>query len=1059
MSIIKSNTALATVLLAMSLIAWPGNGMNAKDGNGISYVDFSGQPAILSFENGIAPAKEGRHSSLKVSQEHSKLGQNSLLWKWTGEGAWIEIPGKIPYLPQNPNPKETSVSTFVFWVYSPEPVEGSMTFTFMKGDKVCCGFDYRLGFTGWRGAWVAFDRDMGGEPETGMDKVVITAPKGAKKGTLYFDGIITSAFEDVRHHTADWQAPFINKGTTSHWLVLNDNWNLSLDIPSGQNITEKERAEMDSVKTRFITLVSEGKKVKDKEQIRQTFDSYGITCNKDGTITGKPVFFTRYGETYINLGIPDASRQFSDNGQLLRAANDFMLDLAVAWQNADSQEWKDEIAGMYVSMTRHLLDQGFAAGSALGTLHHLGYSMRNFYTAPVIMHEVLEQAGLAKDVQQAMEWFSGVGEVKTAPVAPGMDIDAFNTSLMGRMASVIMLEDTPYKKAYMKALSRWIDNGFKYTEGLRPCFKRDGSVQHHRKAYPAYATGGFDGAVNAVWMLHGTGFAVSEESHGILKQALLEMRFYCNLKSFPLAMSGRHPDGKGALIPRHFALLADAGSPDRKEIIDTDLASAYLRLAGTSGKWGKRFSAAGITAEPSPEGCHVYPFNCSLSYRQDDWLVTIAGHSRYLWSAEIYNGANHYGRYLTHGSMEIIADGHPVSCIGSGYQVAGYDWCHVPGTTAAEVPMEAMKADVRNVDEFSGYEEMLLSDEWFAGGVTHRNTAGAYAMILHEHDKYNGSLKAKKSFFAVEDRIVCLGSDLENLLPGSSLHTTLFQNALPSPESVAGSPEGIDAVLSSSTSVNGGKISVMTFNETYTGDMTVLQDHFGNAWFVKDARIGVRRGLQQSFHEETDARTEGYFEKAWIDHGGMVGKGILAGDRYMKDNYEYMVVVHADEKEIEEYSTGQLPYSVLRCDSKAHIIRDNATGITACAIYEELSGLPEQACSGLVAATPCMLMFSMSDGKMTLSASNPDLNLYQGESDEEYDEDGNRKERSVYGREWIDNPCGPTEIRIVMSGLWKLAGDTLSDVSVTYEGDDTAIIFRTREALTEEITLSMAESD
>ena len=135
MSIIKSNTALATVLLAMTLIAWPGNGMNAKDGNGISYVDFSGQPAILSFENGIVPAKEGRHSSLKVSQEHSKLGQNSLLWKWTGDGAWIEIPGEIPYLPENPNPKETSVSTFVFWVYSPSPVDGSLTFTFMKGTR------------------------------------------------------------------------------------------------------------------------------------------------------------------------------------------------------------------------------------------------------------------------------------------------------------------------------------------------------------------------------------------------------------------------------------------------------------------------------------------------------------------------------------------------------------------------------------------------------------------------------------------------------------------------------------------------------------------------------------------------------------------------------------------------------------------------------------------------------------------------------------------------------------------------------------------------------------
>ena len=43
-----------------------------------------------------------------------------------------------------------------------------------------------------------------------------------------------------------------------------------------------------------------------------------------------------------------------------------------------------------------------------------------------------------------------------------------------------------------------------------------------------------------------------------------------------------------------------------------------------------------------------------MSARKDDWLITFAGHSRYLWSSEIYQGANHYGRYLTHGSMEIM---------------------------------------------------------------------------------------------------------------------------------------------------------------------------------------------------------------------------------------------------------------------------------------------------------------------------------------------------------------------------------------------------------------------
>ena len=829
------------------------------------YTDFPDHKEILSFEQDAKAVKALKKSSVDISPLHSKLGENSLLWKWKKEGAGIEIPGIIPYLPENPNPKETSVSTFVFWVYSETPVDGKLKFSFMKGDSLCCQFSYGLDFKGWRGTWVAFDRDMEGTPAVGMDKVIITAPENVKKGRLFFDGIITSAFEDVRHHTADFQAPFINKETTMHWLVLLNSWEKVLDITPDASVSAEDIAQMETVRERFITLVTDGKKVQDAGRLREQFAGYGITENKDGSIKGKPIFFTRYGETYINVGIPDASKIFSDNGQLLRAANDFMFNLALAYLKSDDPAWKDELAGMYITMTRHMLDQGYAAGSALGTLHHLGYSMRNFYTAPVMMKDVLEAAGLADEVQQAMEWFSGVGEVKTAPVEPGMDIDAFNTSLMGRTAALLMLEDSPYKKAYMQALSRWIDNGFRYAEGFKPAFKPDGTVQHHRKAYPAYATGGFDGAVNAVWMLHGTDYAISETGHNVLKKALLEMRFYCNKKSFPLAMSGRHPDGKGALIPEQYGRLADAGSPDGTSAIDRELAEAYLRL-DADGRWSRQFTEAGFTAEDSPTGCHSYPFNCSLTYRQDDWSVTIAGHSRYLWSAEIYNGANHYGRYLTHGSMQILADGSPeISCLGSGYQVAGWDWCHIPGATAAEIPMEAMKADVRNVDEFSGYEEMLLSDEWFAGGVTHKGNAGAYAMILHEHDKYNGSLRARKSYFAFDNRVIALGSDLENFLPGSSLHTTLFQNVLNDPQRDI-------------TGVNGGAIAAREFHHEYEGDLVTVRDRFGNTWFVKDAKVAVERGLQKSFHEETDAPTEGYFEKAYICHatGTLSAKGLSA---------------------------------------------------------------------------------------------------------------------------------------------------------------------------------------
>ena len=354
------------------------------------YTDFSDHKEILSFEQDAKAVKALKKSSVDISPLHSKLGENSLLWKWKKEGAGIEIPGIIPYLPENPNPKETSVSTFVFWVYSETPVDGKLKFSFMKGDSLCCQFSYGLDFKGWRGAWVAFDRDMEGTPAVGMDKVIITAPENVKKGRLFFDGIITSAFEDVRHHTADFQAPFINKETTMHWLVLLNSWEKALDITPDASVSAEDIAQMETVRERFITLVTDGKKVQDAGRLREQFAGYGITENKDGSIKGKPIFFTRYGETYINVGIPDASKIFSDNGQLLRAANDFMFNLALAYLKSDDPAWKDELAGMYITMTRHMLDQGYAAGSALGTLHHLGYSMRNFYTAPVMMKDVLE---------------------------------------------------------------------------------------------------------------------------------------------------------------------------------------------------------------------------------------------------------------------------------------------------------------------------------------------------------------------------------------------------------------------------------------------------------------------------------------------------------------------------------------------------------------------------------------------------------------------------------------------------------------------------------------------
>ncbi len=1001
-------------------------------------ADYGIANGVLSFEEGTASAVCSKGSVLSISSEHAKLGANSLKWEWKTDKAFISIKGEIPYLPENPNPKETSIASFVFWMYSPITLKGTVRFSFLKKGKECCHFDYNLGFEGWRGSWVGFDRDMQGKPEVGMDEVRIYAPSGIKTGQLFFDGLITSSFQDVRYHTPDWQAPYVNEKTDIHWLILNNSWKLKLDIKPAKTLSPQDKKDMKVIEERFLELMAGKGKALDYDQIKAKYNSFGITTNPDGTINGKPIYFVRYAETFLNLGIPDAKKTFNKNGQLLSDYNDFLLVVAKAAAAENDSSKKEELTQMYINLTRHLLDQGFAAGSGQGTLHHLGYSMKHYYTSPLIMKEALKKAGLAGQVQQAMEWFSGVGEVKIAPKEPGMDIDAFNTSLMGRVASVLMLEDTPYKYAYLKAVSRWIDNGFKYTEGLRPCFKTDGTVVHHRKAYPAYAVGGFNGAVQAVWMLSGTSLAVSRESHSNLKEALLAMQFYSYRELFPLAMSGRHPDGKWSLNKEHYYRLALAGSPDGTEKIDKDLAYAYLTLLNgyergdgyiiesykVMRKEESYLKENGIDTRKiiRPSGTRTFGFNCSMSHRYDGRLVTIAGHSRYLWAAEIYQNANHYGRYLTHGSMQILAPEEP-GRVGGGFYQPGWDWCHIPGTTAAVIDMADMKANVLNVDEHSGYEEMLLSDEWFAGGVTHKGKNGAYAMKLHEHDKYNGSLRARKSYFTFENRIICLGSDIENSLEGAPVHTTLFQNYVGNAPSWEPMP--------------------------VEGRNDILRDHSNALYFVNGGYIRFMVGLQHSYHEETDKPTEGYFEKAYIEHGDVIKGGEYEYMVYMptsKDAY-HKTGMDCNADTIARYAAN-LPYKVLRKETDIHGVLDIPSGTRAYAVFEQ-SKVDET----ILECSPAMVMYSAEDDTMTLSVSNPDLALYEGPSDEIFDNDGKRIERSVYGRKWIDNPCGETTVSMTLNGHWKIDRKGDVEVSCTCSDGRTTLTFRSKEARTEEITL------
>ncbi len=947
-------------------------------------------PEILSFEGAVAPAEGSRGAKLSLSDKHYKHGEKALCYAWRKSGTYLSIRQPIAYEHKKTVNSDNSVYTFIFWMYLEQPLQGSVQplkdyncspqgsvqplqdsvrFEFRKAGKVCCWFNYGADFTGWRGAWVAFLRDMQGTPEEGMDELRIYPPAGSKHGTMYLDHIILSSLQDIRHHTADMQAPYINPRTENHWLVLLRSWRQDYDLPLPETVSNREKRDVRTIQKRMDKhLLPARSKAEPLSALRERYAVYQLDKGQ-----GLPIFFERYGEAYEHWDKTTSyTAKIGERG--LSRANQLLYDLAVAYRYADGAE-RDTLGGMFLRLTRHLLDQGFQAGSAMGTLHHLGYSMRLFYPAMYLMREPLGEAGLLGEVQQAMEWFSGAGEIKQAPTVIGMDIDAFNTSLEGRLMSVLLMGDGKAQVRALGAFSRWVDNGYRYSNGLSGSFKPDGTIFHHCNHYPAYAVGGLTGAVDALYFLHGTSWAISEESHAILKKSLLAMRTYCNLLTWPLSLSGRHPDGKGHLIPSQFGLLSVCGSPDGTEAVDKELAGAYLRLTrdrndSTSRlpvrQYRKEYEQAGLTEpEKSPTGSWSYPYSCLQVQRRGDWMVAIKGHSRYIWNTETYEKCNLYGRYLNYGNVQILGSGRPISNFGSGYRQEGFDWAHIPGTTATVRPIDSLRARIENADVNAGFEEMLQSDEAFCNGLSFEGQS-AWGMKLHSHDKYDGTLRARKSVFCFENRVICLGTNICSDYPAPT-ETTLFQVAT---------------------------------TENKAAETAALTDGFGNYYYPFSDSLYVRSGLQHSRHEETDAPTEGYFTLAALSHG-VAPKNA---------HYEYVAVVQPESVPTEQEVKAS--YRVVQADSAAHIVQDTS-GVVAYVLFE-----PQAAFEN---SLPCLLFTQKTAQGMTLRASDPDLHLYEGASDESYDENGKRKERIIYSYKWKDDPSRMSRLRLTLPGQWKIA--------------------------------------
>ena len=993
---------------------------------------------LLSFEGPQVPAFiSGTGSRLGISGEHYKDGLHSLSWTFD-PGAVLSVKKDLKFEKKDPTGKDTYLSAFIVWVYNEEAQDKKIRFEFLKDGKKCTSFPFGINFTGWRAAWVCYERDMEGVPEEGMNEMRVIAPD--VKGKLYLDHIILASKVDARQQAADVQVPFVNKGTTNHWLVIYEHslWKPDMALTP---VSEQQKREVQEIEKRFRDMLYTPSKFTDKELggIRKKYDTYKITY-KNGKVTGLPIFMVRQAEAYERM-IPDWNKDmFTRLGMEMNEYFNLMKRIAIAYNNASDTGVRDELKQKFLAMYDHITDQGVAYGSCWGNIHHYGYSMRGLFVSYFLMKDVLREAGKLKDAERTLNWYAITNEVYPKPTENGIDIDTFNTKLQGRIASILIMENSPEKLQYLRSFSRWLDYGCRPAPGLAGSFKTDGACFHHRNNYPAYAVGGLDGATSMIYLLSGTEFKLSELAHETVKNVLLTMRFYCNLKQWPLSMSGRHPNGKGELVPIQYATMAVAGTPDGKHAYDAYMAAAYLRLAAYTGmpdkdapdylpkasarqelKMKELLEAQGFRPEPDPQGNLALGYGCVSVQRRDNWMAVVRGHSRYLWAAEHYLPANFYGRYLAHGSMQILTGkpGEMVTFTTSGWQENGFDWNRIPGVTSIHLPFEQLRAKVLNVDTFSGMEEMLYSDEAFAGGLSQARLNGNFGMKLHEHDKYNGSHRARKSFHFFGDMIVCLGTDIENTNSEFPTETTVFQLAAVTPE------------------------AHQYWNACKGGGQTYIDPN------------GV--GYYLSKHSMADAKYERNFPQVTVGErsakptsGDWVSLTLQHGKAPEAASYEYAVLPHTDAASLKTFAKNPA-YRVLQQDRNAHIVHSLTDNITSYVLFETPRSLPAD---GLLqkADTSCLVMVRENNGKLLLTVSQPDLALYRGSSDEAFDKDGKRIERSIYSRPWIDNDSGEIPVTVTLKGLWQVA-ETPYCKLVSADKKQTVLRFTCRDAASFDVEL------
>lgn len=991
-----------------------------------AYSQNDKPPYIESFEDDSVLEKYDIYGGkLGTSETHKMFGKKSLKWVWTEENSYFST-SHFSLLTHDESPLVygdffPASPALLISIYNEKPQEGQVKISYYQDDIEKVWFHINLNFRGWRKLRVPFHELNGTPPKKGIqvnyNHFKITT--NTKSGTLFFDDIIFSQYQDDRYAYPDYLVPFIKRNTnlgSDHWMPLISNYK-AVKTLKPKEVSEQTKQDLSIVEKNIDKeLIGSKKTYIAVDKLQKRYAALHLKKEK-GYVNGPPLTYRIKEEYYDSIQQGEfIHNDIKDFGKLLK-------DIALSSNNTTSQTEKAQLESMFLEAIQYFLDQGWQAGASGSTRHHIGYAIRDFTEAVFIMRHALKSDKSLKPIGESLQWLYNLGMVLDNEENFHVNIDYLNTQAYYHLMLIFLTDNKEKQSALLSTYSNYTSI-ILAQEDQEWGFKIDGTSWHHNGHYPAYGMGAFTNTPRIIYALSQTKYRIREAGHKNFKKAFLTTGKYSQLYDYGFGNAGRHPleDGNIKSLKSKFLLMAYSGNPENTLEIDPDVASAYLRLWGAEdSKSSKNFNQAGIKKEKL-NGYFTLPYAATAIHRKSNWAAIIKGYSKYVWSSEIYVASNRYGRYPANGTIQIL---NKKGEKGSGFKQEGWDWNRYPGATVINLKLKELEASLPLL--------MFRSEETFAGAIELKEN-GVFSMILDESAGSNadgdnqesigfpGKLKAKKSVFSFNDKLICIGSNISSIDHKNHVQTNLFQSYLKRKE--------IELETSS------GTISSFPFKtdlKSYDSSGKWLIDPYGNGYHILSTnQVEVQKKTQHSYHNKYSINTgmmdkkaketketTGDYGTAWINHG-------LA-----PKNSSYSYVIYPDIKSAQnlQKSIKNASYIIEQADSIAHIVTHKKTNITGYAIFEADQDLNDKIIKKV--SEPSLLMIESRNKEIVISAVVPDLNFKQNKN-----------------LSYVNN-SRQKELIITLKGKWSCKENAI----IQYSNDQTNLIINSVHGLPEIFTL------